>query len=128
MRRAKRIAIVGLSTSPDKESHEKAKELLEMGYDVVPIHPTATEILGRKAYARLADVPQPPPIDVVDVFRPAAEAPQIARDAVAVGARTLWLQSDLKSEEARRIATEAEIEYVEDRCAATEARRIRVAE
>lgn len=122
LRRYQRIAIVGLSTDPSKESHERAKELIELGYDIVPVHPKATEILGRRAHAKLADIA--PRVDIVDVFRPAEEAPGIARDAVAAGAKVLWLQVGLKSEEAHRIASDAGLEYVEDRCIATEAARL----
>ena len=117
-----RVAIVGLSTDPSKESHERAKDLLEMGYDVVPVHPKATEILGRRAYAKLSDVQ--PPVEVVDVFRPSEEAPVHAREAVAAGAKVLWLQVGIKSDEARRIAEAGGLLFVEDRCFATEAGRL----
>jgi predicted CoA-binding protein len=119
----RRVAIVGLSTDPTKVSHERAQELIHLGYDVVPVHPKATEILGRRAYAKLGDIT--PPVEVVDVFRPAEEAPAIARDAIAAGAKVLWLQRDIKSDEARRIAEEGGLIFVEDRCFATEAGRIR---
>ena len=122
LRRSRRIAVVGCSATPGKDAHDIPREVLEMGYDVLPVNPTAKEIFGRPAYARLEDVP--PPIDLVDVFRPAAEAPAIARAAVAAGARALWLQTDLRSDEARRIAEEAGLDYVEDRCVRTEARRL----
>lgn len=118
----RRVAIVGLSTDPTKVSNERAQELIEMGYDVVPVHPKAAEILGRRAFAKLADIT--PPVDVVDVFRPAEEAPAIARDAIAAGAKVLWLQSDIKSDEARALAEGAGLLFVEDRCFATEAGRL----
>lgn len=118
----RRVAIVGLSTDPTKVSHERAQELIDLGYDVVPVHPKAPSILGRRAYAKLADIA--PPVEVVDVFRPAEETPAIAREAVAAGAKVLWLQSDIKSDEARRIAEEAGLLFVEDRCFATEAGRL----
>ena len=123
VRTYRRVAIVGLSTDPTKVSHERAQELIGLGYDVVPVHPKAASILGRKAHARLADIS--PPVEVVDVFRPAEEAPAIAREAVAAGAKVLWLQSDIKSDEARRIAEAAGLLFVEDRCFATEAGRVR---
>ncbi|MCP2266914.1 hypothetical protein APR03_004284 [Promicromonospora thailandica] len=108
------VAVVGLSTHPEKPSVEVAKILLAAGYDVIPVHPTATEILGRKAYATLADIPVP--VDVVDVFRPSGEAPEIARQAVEIGAGTLWLQLGLTSGEARDTAEAAGLRYVEDIC------------
>lgn len=108
------VAVVGLSTNPEKPSVAVAKVLLDAGYDVIPVHPTATKILGRKAYKTLADIPVP--IDIVDVFRPAHEAPGIARQAVDIGASTLWLQLGLTSDEARETAEGAGLSYVEDIC------------
>jgi predicted CoA-binding protein len=111
---ARTVAIVGLSTDPDKPSVAVAKVLLDAGYDVIPVHPTATEILGRKAYSTLADIPVP--VDIVDVFRPAREAPGIARQAVDIGASTLWLQLGVTSEEARETTADAGLRFVEDTC------------
>lgn len=112
--KSRRIAIVGCSATPGKDAHEVPALILRKGWDVQPVNPAAAEIFGRPAYKRLADVPGP--IDVVNVFRPAAEAPDIARQAVAVGAKALWLQTGIRSEEARRIAEEAGLAYVEDAC------------
>jgi predicted CoA-binding protein len=81
---------------------------------VIPVHPRAAEILGRKAYASLADIPVP--VDIVDVFRPADETPEVARGAVAIGAKTLWLQLGIASDEARAIADEGGLTYLEDIC------------
>lgn len=120
--RARRIAVVGCSASPGKDAHEVPRYLLDKGYDVLPVNPTAPEILGRKAYKTLADVPAP--IDMVNVFRPAEEAPAIARAAIDAGAKALWLQLGIRSPEARRIAEEAGLAYVEDRCIRTEARAL----
>ena len=108
------VAIVGLSTDPEKTSSKIAGILIEAGYEVIPVHPSATEILGRTAYASLADIPVP--VDIVDVFRPAVEAEGIARQAVAIGAQTLWLQLGISSSEAKAIAGAAGLQYVEDRC------------
>ena len=108
------VAIVGLSTDPEKTSSKIAGILIEAGYEVIPVHPSATEILGRIAYASLADIPVP--VDIVDVFRPAVEAEGIARQAVAIGAKTLWLQLGISSSEAKAIAGAAGLQYVEDRC------------
>lgn len=121
--RVKRIAVVGCSATPGKPANYVPEAAIEAGYDVVPVNPTVPEILGRKAYATLADVPGP--IDMVQVFRPAAEAPAIAREAVALGAKALWLQTGIASEEARRIATAAGLDYVEDRCVSVELARMR---
>lgn len=108
------VAIVGLSTDPEKVSSKIATILLGAGYEVIPIHPKATEILGRTAYPTLADVPVP--VDIVDVFRPAEDAPGIAEQAVAIGAKTLWLQLGIASETARSVAEGAGLQYVEDIC------------
>ncbi len=121
--RSRRIAVVGCSASPGKEAHDVPRFLLESGFDVQPVNPVASEIFGRKAYKALADVPGP--IDLVNVFRPAEEAPGVARQAVAAGAKALWLQLGIRSPEARRIAEEAGLAYVEDRCIRTEAYALR---
>lgn len=108
------VAIVGLSTDSEKPSSKIAEILVRAGYDVIPVHPKATEILGRRVYSSLRDIPVP--VDIVDVFRPADEAPGIAHEAVAIGATTLWLQLGIASGEARAIAEGAGLRYVEDTC------------
>ena len=116
-----RIAVVGASASAHRPSHEVMGMLLRAGQDVVPVNPNVREVHGIPAVARLADVPGH--IDVVDVFRRAEHAPALARDAVAVGARVLWLQSGVVSAAARAIAEEAGLVYVEDACLGVEIRR-----
>jgi uncharacterized protein len=119
---AETIAVVGASSDPDKPAHRIPAELIDRGFDVIPVRPGGGELLGRTAYESLADIPRR--IDVVDVFRPADEAPDIARAAVAAGAGALWLQLDLSSDEAREIATGAGLTYVEDRCLGATAREM----
>ena len=121
LRRSTTIAVVGMSTQEGKAGHDVPLALAAHGFTIIPIHPTATEIAGLRAYPRLTDVPVP--VDMVDVFRPADEAPEIAREAVAVGAGALWLQLGLTSAEARGIAEEAGLDYVEDHCMAVERAR-----
>jgi predicted CoA-binding protein len=121
LRRARTIAVVGFSSNPAKPSHSAPMELVRRGWTVYPVNPNETEIAGLRAYASLADVPEP--VDLVDVFRPAAEAPEVARQAVAAGAGALWLQLGIVSDEARAIAADAGIDYVEDACAGALARR-----
>jgi len=116
------IAVVGASTDPTKAASRIPALLIEAGYTVIPVHPTAREILAQPVYATLADVPVP--IDIVDVFRPAAEAPGIAEQAAAVGARALWLQLGITSIEARQIADRAGMTYLEDICIGETARRL----
>lgn len=90
--------------------------LQQRGFRVIPINPYADTLFGERVYRSLSEVPEK--IDIVDVFRPGADAPDIARQAVAVGAKALWLQLDIRSEEARRIAEGAGLDYVEDECTA----------
>ena len=114
--RARSIALVGVSANPARPSHFVATYLLSSSadYDVYLVHPREREILGRPVYASLADLPGPP--DIVDVFRKPADLPGVAREAVAVGARVLWIQLGLWSAEAARIALDAGLEVVMDRC------------
>ena len=98
--------------------------LQRRGFRIIPINPFAEILFGERVYRSLAEVPEK--IDLVDVFRPAADAPGIARQAVAVGARALWLQEDIRSEEARRIAETAGLDYIEDECTAVVASLYRI--
>jgi predicted CoA-binding protein len=113
---AKTIAVVGASRDPLKAGGSVPEGLQRRGFRIIPINPYADTLFGEKVYRSLLEVPDP--IDLVDVFRPAADAPEIARQAVAVGAKALWLQEDIRSEEARRIAERAGMDYVEDECTA----------
>lgn len=88
--------------------------LQHRGFRIIPINPFADTLFGERVYRSLLDVPEK--IDLVDVFRPSVDAPDIARQAVEVGARALWLQLDIRSTEARRIAEDAGLEFVEDEC------------
>ncbi len=124
LERARTVAVVGISSDPAKPSHRVPRQLQAAGFRIIPVHPSAEELLGEKAYHRLADIPEP--IDVVEVFRPPEEAPGIAREAVAAGASALWLQLGLRSEEAREIAESAGLDYVEDHCMGIEQRRYRI--
>jgi uncharacterized protein len=108
------VAVVGLSTNPDKAAHAVPAFLQQVGFRVIPVHPTADEILGVKAYRSLPDIPEP--VDVVQVFRPAEEAPALARQAVAIHSGALWLQIGLRSKEARQITIDGGLSYVENRC------------
>ena len=121
LERSRRVAVVGASDDESKYSHEVASYLAEAGWDVVPVNPGSQTVLGRTAYDTVTDVPGE--IDVVEVFRPSQEAPDIARQAVEKDAGALWLQLDLRSDEARRIAEEAGLDYVEDHCMLIESER-----
>lgn len=121
--RSTTVAVVGASTDPEKPSNAIPRILLEAGFTMIPVNPKATEILGQEVYASLEDIPVH--VDVVDVFRPPAEAPAIAESAVAIGADTLWLQQGITSEEAKEIAEGAGLDYVEDLCIGATVKRLR---
>lgn len=114
LREAKTIAIVGLSTEKTKASNMVASYLLDKGYEVIPVHPKAQEILGRKAYPSVADIPFP--VDIVDVFRPAEEADAIVEQAIQNGARAVWLQLRIINFPAADRAIEAGLQAVMDKC------------
>ena len=116
---ARTIAVVGLSSKPDRDSYGVARYLQRRGYRVVPVNPNETEVLGEKAYPSLLDVPTELAIDIVDVFRSAEVTPPIAEQAVRSGARTLWLQEGIVNDEARRIAEEGGLTVVMDLCIRT---------
>jgi predicted CoA-binding protein len=114
LQNARTIAIVGASRDPRKAGGSVPYGLQQRGYRIIPVNPFADELFGERVYRTLAEIPVP--VDVVDVFRPAADAPEIARQAVAIGAGALWLQLDIRSDEARRIAEAAGLDFVEDQC------------
>lgn len=116
------IAVVGLSAEWHRPSYFAAKYMQEHGYRIVPVNPRYPEILGEQSYARLEDIPFP--VDMVDVFRKEADIPPIAQSAAAIGAKCLWQQLGLKSEEADRIATAAGMDSVWDRCVKIEHARL----
>jgi len=111
----KRIAVVGLSDDPSRPSYGVAAYLRSVGKEVIPVNPNYTTVMGLKCYPTLAAIPGGP-VDVVDVFRRPEFCPDVVRDAVAAGAKGVWLQSGVSSDEAREIAGRAGIDYVEDRC------------
>jgi len=114
LRDSRTVAMVGLSARPEQDSYRVARYLIDHGYEVIPINPSADQILGRKSYASLRDLPQPP--DVVDVFRRAEFAPEIVEDAIAAKAKAVWLQLGLVHRDAARRAREAGLLVVMDRC------------
>ncbi|WP_433231098.1 CoA-binding protein [Micromonospora sp. CA-248260] len=108
------IAVVGASRDPGKAAHRVPAQMQRYGWRIIPVNPTVDELFGERAYASLADIPHP--VDLVNVFRPARDAVEVVRQAVAIGAPAVWLQLGIVSAEARRISEEAGIDYVEDRC------------
>ncbi|MEO8291384.1 MAG: CoA-binding protein [Gaiellaceae bacterium] len=123
LRDARTIALVGASPRPERPSNSVMRYLLEQGYRVIPVRPHRREVLGIPCVDSLAEIEEP--IDLVDVFRRAEFCPQVAEDAVAAGAKALWLQLGIVSPEARRIAESAGMDYVENACAAIVHRGLR---
>ena len=114
VKEARTVAVVGLSNDPEKASNEVGAYLMEQGYRVIPVNPKEDEVLGEHAYNTVEQIPEQ--VDVVDVFLPPDKTPDIAEDAVRAGVKTLWLQEGIESSEARRIAEEGELAYIENRC------------
>jgi predicted CoA-binding protein len=121
---AKTVAVVGLSSDPRKPSLRVARYLQEKGYRIVPVNPNETEVLGERAYPTLLDIPGDVQVDVVDVFRRPEHTPEVARDAVARGAKVLWLQSGIVSKEAWRIGEEGGLDVVMGVCIRTTSERL----
>jgi predicted CoA-binding protein len=114
MLKAHRIAVVGLSDDPSRPSYEIASYLILHGKEVVPVNPNHDSVLGHKCYASLKDVPGA--IDLVNVFRRPEFCADVVRDAIAVGAGGVWLQSGIVNREAEKLAREAKMPFVQNRC------------
>lgn len=122
LKEARTIAVVGLSADWFRPSYFAAKYMQEHGYRVIPVNPKYPEILGERCYPNLRAIPEK--VDIVDVFRKPADCVPIAADAVAIGARTLWLQIGVINDEAKRIAEAAGLTVVMDRCVKIEYARL----
>lgn len=110
----KTIAVVGLSNNPDRPSYEIADYMQKAGYRIIPVNPTIKEALGEKAYASLRDVPQR--VDVVQIFRRPEDVPPIVDDAIAIGAKVVWMQPGAENEEAAARAEAAGLKAVVGAC------------
>ena len=115
------VAVVGLSSNPERPSFQVARELQRLGYRIIPVNPKETEVLGVKAVPDLKSLPEP--VDIIDVFRAGKHAPEAARQAAEAntGARVFWMQEGVISQEAAEIAEAAGLEVVMDRCLYVEA-------
>jgi len=114
LRRCKTLAVVGLSAQWHRPSHFAAKYMQEHGYRIIPVNPGYDAILGEKCYKSLLDIPTP--VDIVDCFRKSAEIPALAEEAIAIGAKVLWMQLGVQSAAARARAEGAGLEVVENHC------------
>ena len=112
----KSIAMVGVSKDPKKTSTIVMKYMQEYGFKVYPVNPSAKgeKILGEKVYAKITDINQS--VDIVDVFRPSNEVYEIAKDAVKIGAKVLWLQLGIRDENSKKLIEDNEMEYIENKC------------
>ena len=108
------VAVVGLSADPTKYSHAVPAYLQSIGYRIIPVHPSAETLLGERVYRSLSDIDEP--VDLVAVYRPSSEAPEITEQAVRIGARAVWLQEDIVSTSAERVAEAAGLILVQDQC------------
>jgi predicted CoA-binding protein len=122
LRETKTIAVVGLSAQWHRPSYFAAKYMLDHGYRVIPVNPTYAEVLGQKCYKSLRDIPQP--VDMVDCFRRSAEILPIAEDAIAIGAKTLWMQLGVVNQAAANLAEAAGLQVIMDRCVKIEYARL----
>ena len=108
------IAVAGLSPKEDRPSFTVASYLKQQGYLIIPVNPTASEILGEKSYPDLSSIPET--IDVVDIFRRSEEVPAIVEEAIKIGAKSVWMQEGVISEEAAKLAKDAGLRVVMDKC------------
>jgi predicted CoA-binding protein len=111
---SQRIAVVGLSNDPSKASYRVARYLMQMGKKIIPVNPNYDAVLGLKCYARLEDVPGQ--IDLVNIFRRPEFCADVVRSAIKKDAKGIWIQLGIKNDEARELAEQAKIPYIEDRC------------
>lgn len=111
---ANTVASVGLSSNQQKESYWIVAYLMEQGYTIIPVNPKAEEILGRKVYPSLSDIPDK--VDVVQVFRRPEDVPPVVEEAIKIGAKVVWMQEGIVNEEAAQMAREAGLQVVMDAC------------
>lgn len=117
----KTIAVVGLSSKPERASNGVARYLIEQGFEVIPVNPVESEILGKKSYPDLGSIGQP--VDLVDIFRKGEATPPIIKDALAIRARCIWLQEGVISQESYNLAQEAGVPIIMDKCVLKEHQR-----
>jgi predicted CoA-binding protein len=118
----KNIAVVGMSKNPEKAAHYVPKYLIEKGYNIIPVNPTANEILGKKCYSKLSDIPEH--VDIVDVFRPSEQVMSVVDEAIKLKPKVIWLQEGIHNIEAESLVQKAGIEVVFNRCMLAEHQRL----
>jgi predicted CoA-binding protein len=121
----KNIAVVGMSRNEEKPAHRVPRFLIDHGYNIIPVNPTTTEVLGRKSYPSVSEIPNDLNIDIVDVFRRSEDLPDVVEDAVMKkGIKLIWMQEGISNEEAERKAKENGIDVVYNRCMLEEYKRL----
>ncbi|SHF08476.1 CoA-binding protein [Desulforamulus putei] len=120
--RCKTIAVVGLSDKPHRDSYKVAAYMQSQGYRIIPVHPRVKEVLGEKAYKTLSDIPDK--VDLVNVFRKSEETPPVVREAIPLKPAAVWLQLGIINDEAAQIASDAGLEFIQDRCIKVEHARL----
>jgi uncharacterized protein len=123
---ARTIAVVGLSDKPDRDSNGVARYLLGQGYDIIPVNPNLTEVLGRRSYPSLRDIPTDREVDIVDIFRRSDQVPPVVDDAIARGVGAVWMQLGVRNEAAAKAAESQGIPVYQDLCIMQEHRRLHI--
>jgi predicted CoA-binding protein len=118
----KNVAVVGMSKNPDKAAHYVPKYLLDNGFNIIPVNPTATEILGKKCYSSLLDIAGT--IDIVDVFRPSDQVLPVIEESLKIKPKVVWLQEGIHNPAAEQVALKAGIDVVYNRCMLAEHQRL----
>ena len=114
LKKYKTIAVVGLSPKENRPSNQVARDLIEAGYNIIPVNPGQSEILGKTCYPDLKSIPEQ--VDIVDIFRKPEDIPPIVESAIEINARVIWMQQGIVNEEAARIARDAGLKVIMDRC------------
>jgi predicted CoA-binding protein len=122
LKRVRRIAVVGLSPKPERPSYYVSQQMQEWGFEIIPVRPALDEVLGQVAYAHLEDIPEP--VDLVNVFRNAAEVDAVVESAIMIGAPAIWIQQGIVNEAAAQRARAAGLFTVMNRCIMVEYRRL----
>ncbi len=119
---AKNVVVVGISRDKAKASFSVAKYLSDHGYNIIPVNPVADELLGKKVFHSLSEIKQP--VDIVDVFRPSEECKQVVVDALKLNPKMVWLQLGIKNNDAKGLAEQKGVVFVQNKCIRTEHKRL----
>lgn len=122
LKKSNTIAVVGCSRDPEKDAHKVPKYLKEHGYKIIPVNPSAEEILGEKACKTLSDIKEQ--IDIIDIFRPSEECLQVVKEAIRLKPRAIWMQLGIENIEAAKLAEKAGIDIIMDKCIMIEHKRL----